>query len=198
MDIFNDSFFSLNAFLVSTSSVAFGELGDKTQLLALVFAIRYKKATPIILGILAATLANHFIAALIGHTIGNQIPKETMRWVMGALFIGIALWTLKPDKLDDSDAIPIHRYGIFTTVFFTFFIAEMGDKTQAATFLLAAQFPSIFSVIAGTTLGMMIADVPTVLIGKFAAPKIPLKFIHFCAATIFFAIGTLSLLGIGI
>ena len=190
---------SLHAFFISALAVTFGELGDKTQLLALVFAMRYKKALPIISGILVATLLNHILAGLVGHTIGNQIPENILRWLMGILFIAIALWTLKPDKLEEEEQPTHSRYGIFLTVVMTFFIAEMGDKTQVATVMLAAQYPSaLVAVIAGTTLGMMIADVPTVLIGKLAAPKIPLRIVRFCAAFIFASIGVLVLLGVNV
>ncbi len=185
----------LQIFFISTLAVTFGELGDKTQLLALVFAMRYKKAFPIIMGILVATLCNHFFAGLLGYVFGMQIPQNILRWVMGTLFIGIAMWTLKPDKLDEEEQPKNSKHGIFFTVLLAFFIAEMGDKTQVATIMLSAQYQSLVAVIAGTTLGMMIADVPTVLVGKLAAPKIPLRIVRFCAAAIFAVIGVLTLSG---
>ncbi len=182
-------------FLISTLAITLGELGDKTQLLALVFAMRYKKSLPIIMGILVATLCNHLLAGIVGSIFGAQIPQNILRWVMGVLFIGIALWTLKPDKLDEDEQPKSSQRSIFFTVFVAFFIAEMGDKTQIATIMLSAQYQSLVAVIAGTTLGMMIADVPTVLVGKIAAPKIPLRLIRLCAATIFAVIGVLALAG---
>ncbi len=190
--------YDFDVFLISTLAVTFGELGDKTQLLALVFAIRYKKALPIIMGILVATLCNHFFAGMIGYMFGAQIPDNILRWVMGVLFISIALWTLKPDKLDEDECPQHSKHGIFFTVLFTFFLAEMGDKTQVATIMLSAKYQSLVAVISGTTLGMMIADVPTVLVGKLAAPKIPLRIIRVCAAVIFASIGILTLVGVTI
>jgi putative Ca2+/H+ antiporter (TMEM165/GDT1 family) len=190
----------MEAFFVSTLTVAVGEIGDKTQLLALLLAARYKKPVPIIFGILVATLANHALAGLLGHWVVTQIPEDWLRWALGLSFFGIALWTLKPDEMDDAsinqgrnDAWP----GIFVLTCITFFLAEIGDKTQIATVALAAKYSNLPLVIAGTTLGMMIADVPAVLLGKIAAPNFPFKIVRWIAAGLFACLGVLVLLNLG-
>lgn len=186
----------MEAFFVSTLAVAVGEIGDKTQLLALLLAARYKKPIPIVLGILVATLANHALAGLLGHWVVSNISSEVLRWALGLSFLAIAAWTLKPDEMGD-EGINEGRYGIFLLTCVTFFLAEIGDKTQLATVALAAKYTNLPLVIAGTTLGMMIADVPAVFLGKIAAPNFPFKLVRWIAATLFAILGVLVLLGIG-
>ena len=184
----------MEAFLVSTAVVAIGEIGDKTQLLALLLAARFQRPIPIILGILVATLANHSLAGLLGEWIRHAVSADTLRWGLGASFLAVGLWALKPDEIDD-DPQPVGHYGVFVITLLTFFLAEMGDKTQLATVMLAAKFPSLLSVIAGTTLGMMIADVPAVFLGKMSADKIPFKAIRIVAAALFGILGVATLAG---
>jgi putative Ca2+/H+ antiporter (TMEM165/GDT1 family) len=182
------------AFLVSTGVVALAEIGDKTQLLALVLATRFRKPVPIILGILAATLANHALAGAVGSWLAATIGPVAMRWILGLSFIAMAAWTLIPDKFDESDAKP-PKLGVFGATLVAFFLVEMGDKTQIATVALAAKYPSLVAVVAGTTLGMMIANVPAVLLGEVAAKKLPLRVVHGIAAAIFLLLGLLVLFG---
>ena len=186
----------MEAFLVSTSIVALAEIGDKTQLLAFILAAKFRKPVPIVLGILAATLANHAFAGALGAWITSLLPQETMRWILGLSFIGMAIWTLIPDKFDEDDA-RLARYGVFGTTLIAFFLAEMGDKTQVATVALAAQYQSLVSVVAGTTLGMMIANVPAVLLGDRIAVRMPVRVVHAVAAIIFAVLGVLTLFGVG-
>jgi putative Ca2+/H+ antiporter (TMEM165/GDT1 family) len=186
----------MEAFLISTGVVALAEIGDKTQLLALVLAAKFRKPVPIILGILVATLANHALAGAAGAWISAAIGPTAMRWVLGLSFIAMALWTLIPDKYEEAkDAAP--RFGVFGTTVIAFFLLEMGDKTQIATVALAAKYSSLVGVVAGTTLGMMLANVPAVLIGEVAAKKLPMRLVHGIAAAIFFALGVTVLLGYG-
>jgi putative Ca2+/H+ antiporter (TMEM165/GDT1 family) len=185
----------MDAFLVSTLVVAVGEIGDKTQLLALLLAARFRRPVPIILGIFFATVLNHGLAGLLGELIRASLSPELLRWLLGLSFIGIALWALKPDTLD-SEPTAQSAYGVFALTFVTFFFAEIGDKTQLATVALAAKYPDLIQVVAGTTLGMLIADVPAVILGEKAAPKLPLKLIRIVAACIFAALGALILMGI--
>jgi putative Ca2+/H+ antiporter (TMEM165/GDT1 family) len=186
----------VEAFLISTGVVALAEIGDKTQLLALVLAAKFRKPVPIILGILVATLANHALAGAVGAWISAAIGPTAMRWVLGLSFIAMALWTLIPDKYEEAkDTAP--RFGVFGTTLIAFFLLEMGDKTQIATVALAAKYSSLFAVVAGTTLGMMLANVPAVLIGEVAAKKLPMRLVHGIAAAIFFALGVSVLLGFG-
>lgn len=184
----------MEAFLVSALAVAVGEIGDKTQLLALLLAVRFKRPLPIIFGILAATILNHALAALAGQWIALHIPHDTLRWVLGLSFLGIAAWTLKPDEMEEENA-PRGHYGVFLITCMTFFLAEIGDKTQLATIALAARFHDLIPVVAGTTLGMMIADVPAVFLGRVATPNFPFKLIRWCAAGIFALIGLAVLFG---
>ncbi len=186
----------MEAFLVSTGVVALAEIGDKTQLLAFVLAGKFRRPVPIILGILAATLANHALAGALGAWITSAVRPHTMRWVLGVSFLAMAVWTLVPDKLDEGDA-KIAPYGVFGATFVAFFLAEMGDKTQIATIALAAQYSSVVAVVAGTTLGMMIANVPAVLLGERIARRIPVRLVHAVAAAIFAALGVATLLGAG-
>jgi putative Ca2+/H+ antiporter (TMEM165/GDT1 family) len=186
----------LHSILVSTGIVTLAEMGDKTQLLAFLLAAKYKKPVPIILGILFATILNHGLAGILGLWITQILSPEILRWVLGLSFIAMALWTLVPDKIEDEDASFGLKSGVFVTTLITFFLAEMGDKTQVATIAMAAHYPSPILVVIGTTLGMMIADVPAVFLGNSFAKKLPLKLIHAIAAGIFFVMGILVLLKI--
>jgi len=186
----------LEAFLVSTGVVALAEIGDKTQLLAFILAAKLRRPLPIVLGILVATLANHAFAGALGTWITSLLGPETLRWVLGLLFIGMAIWTLIPDKFDESDA-KLARFGVFGTTLVAFFLVEMGDKTQIATVALAAQYHAFFTVVAGTTLGMMIANVPAVLLGNRIAHCMPIRLVHGIAAAIFLILGIATLLGAG-
>jgi len=186
----------LDAFLISTGVVALAEIGDKTQLLAFILAAKFRKPIPIILGVLVSTIANHAFAGALGAWITSLVSPETMRWILGASFIGMAIWTLIPDKFDESEA-KFARFGVFGTTVIAFFLAEMGDKTQVATVALAAQYHAFLPVVAGTTLGMMIANVPAVLLGDRIAGKIPVRIVHSIAALIFAIIGVATLLGAG-
>jgi putative Ca2+/H+ antiporter (TMEM165/GDT1 family) len=186
----------MEAFLVSTGIVALAEIGDKTQLLAFVLAAKFRRPLPIIAAIFVATIANHAFAAAIGTWITSLLGPNVLRWVLGASFIAMAAWTLVPDKIDDDD-IPLARYGVFLTTLIAFFIAEMGDKTQVATVALAARYHSLAAVVCGTTLGMMLANVPAVYLGDKIANKISLKLVHGIAALIFAALGVATLLGAG-
>jgi putative Ca2+/H+ antiporter (TMEM165/GDT1 family) len=190
----------MEAFLISTGIVALAEIGDKTQLLALVLAARFRKPLPIILGILVATLANHALAGAAGAWISALVGPTTMRWILGLSFIAMAVWTLIPDQLDadDDDAAPAPRFGVFGTTLVAFFLLEMGDKTQIATVALAAKYAALGAVVMGTTLGMMLANVPAVLLGEVAARKLPMQVVHRIAAAIFLALGVTVLLGYGI
>ncbi len=186
----------MEAFLISTGIVALAEIGDKTQLLAFVLAAKFRRPWPIIAGIFVATLANHGVAGALGTWIMATVGPQTMRWVLGVSFIAMAVWTLIPDKLDENDSTDI-RYGVFSTTLIAFFLAEMGDKTQVATVALAAQFNALIAVVAGTTLGMMIANVPAVLLGNKIANRIPVRVVHGVAALIFLGLGIATLLGAG-
>lgn len=183
----------MEAFLVSTGVVALAEMGDKTQLLAFILAARFKRPLPIILGILCATLLNHGLAGALGTWITTVINQDALRWILGASFIGMAIWTLIPDKIEDEETQIASKLGVFGATFITFFLAEMGDKTQLATIALAAHYAAPVLVIAGTTLGMLIADVPAVFIGNKFAEKIPMKLVHGIAAGIFALFGVLTL-----
>lgn len=184
----------MTAWLVSIGVVALAEIADKTQLLALVLAARFRKPWPIILGIFCATLANHFLAGAAGTFITRSIGPDTMRWVLGVSFLAMAVWTLIPDKYD---ATKEHgtRFGVFGTTLIAFFLVEMGDKTQIATVALAAKYDALVSVVMGTTIGMMIANVPAVLLGSVAAEKLPVRLVHGIAAAIFAVLGIALLTG---
>jgi putative Ca2+/H+ antiporter (TMEM165/GDT1 family) len=189
----------MEAFLISTGVVALAEIGDKTQLLALVLAAKYRKPLPIIFGILVATLVNHALAGAAGAWISAQVGPQAMRWILGLSFIAMAVWTLIPDKYDDDDdaTAKTTKLGVFGATLVAFFLLEMGDKTQIATVALAAKFDSLVGVVTGTTLGMMLANVPAVLLGDVAAKKLPMHIVHRVAAAIFFALGVTVLLGYG-
>ena len=186
----------MDAFLLSTGIVALAEIGDKTQLLAFLLAARFRRPWPIVLGILAATLANHAAAAAVGALIGNWLGPDALRWILGISFIAMAAWIMVPDKLDDDDT-KLGGGGVFIATFIAFFLAEMGDKTQIATVALAARYAETVAVVAGTTLGMMLANVPAVLFGDRIANRIPLGLVHGLAALIFAVLGVATLLGAG-
>ena len=187
----------MESLLVSTGVVALAEIGDKTQLLAFILAARFKKPVPIILGILVATLVNHGLAGALGAWITSTVSPEILRWALGLSFIGMAIWTMIPDKIEDEETQVAKRFGVFGATLITFFLAEMGDKTQIATVALAAHYAAPFMVVIGTTLGMLIADAPAVFVGDKLANKIPMKLVHSIAATIFALLGIATLLGAG-
>lgn len=187
----------MEALLLSAGVVALAEIGDKTQLLAFLLAARFKKPVPIILGILVATVLNHGLAGAVGAWITHNVSPEILRWVLGASFIGMAIWTLIPDEIEDEETQIAKRWGVFGATLVTFFLAEMGDKTQIATVALAAHYPDPVMVVIGTTLGMLIADVPAVFIGDKLANKIPMRLVHALAAAVFAGLGIATLLGAG-
>lgn len=186
----------MDAFLVATGIVALAEIGDKTQLLAFLLAARFRRPLPIILGILVATLLNHAFAAAVGALVSELLGPTVMRWVLGLSFLAMAIWTMIPDHIDDADAA-LPKFGVFMTTVLAFFLAEMGDKTQVATVALAARYTEVAAVVAGTTLGMMLANVPAVVFGERIANKVPLGLVHGLAAAIFMALGMATLMGIG-
>ena len=184
----------MEALYISTGVVALAEMGDKTQLLAFILAARFKKPVPVILGILLATLVNHGLAGVLGAWITSVVSPDAMRWVLGLSFIAMAIWTLIPDKIEEEETQIAKRFGVFGATLVTFFLAEMGDKTQIATVALAAHYGAPLLVVIGTTLGMLIADVPAVFVGNKFAEKIPMKLVHTIAAAIFAIMGVLTLL----
>jgi Ca2+/H+ antiporter, TMEM165/GDT1 family len=188
--------FVIHPFFVSAGIVALAEMGDKTQLLALLLTTQFRKPLPIILGIFVSTLVNHAFAGAIGSWVAALLSPTILRWVLGVSFLGMAAWTLIPDKLDD-DKPAGNQLGVFATTVVAFFLAEMGDKTQVATVALAAQYQSLFWVVAGTTVGMMLANVPVVLFGEWLTQRIPVRKIHITCAIIFAVMGLLVLLGVG-
>lgn len=183
----------MEAFFVSTGIVALAEMGDKTQLLALVLAVRFRRPWPIVWGILVATLLNHALAGAVGAWVTTLLGPDVLRWVLGVSFIAMAAWMLVPDKLDDGDTAATPRFGVFGTTLVAFFLAEMGDKTQIATVMLAAQYNAFYAVVAGTTLGMMLANAPVVWLGERMTRKIPIKAIHIASAVVFAVLGVLAL-----
>jgi putative Ca2+/H+ antiporter (TMEM165/GDT1 family) len=187
----------MESLLVSTGVVALAEIGDKTQLLAFILAARFKKPLPIIAGILVATIVNHGLAGALGAWITSAISPEVLRWVLGASFIGMAIWTMIPDEIDEDETQVAKRFGVFGATLVTFFLAEMGDKTQIATVAMAAHYATPVMVVIGTTLGMLIADVPAVFVGDKLANKIPMKLVHSIAAGVFAILGVATLLGAG-
>ena len=184
----------MEAFLISTGIVALAEMGDKTQLLSLVLAARFRKPWPIVLGILVATLANHALAGAVGSWVTTVLGPQVLRWVLGLSFIAMAVWMLIPDKLDDDEGDEAPRMGVFMTTVVAFFLAEMGDKTQIATVMLAAQYQAWFWVVAGTTLGMMLANAPVVWLGDAITRRVPIRLVHLVSAVIFAVLGALALL----
>jgi putative Ca2+/H+ antiporter (TMEM165/GDT1 family) len=187
----------MESLLVSTGVVALAEIGDKTQLLAFILAARFKKPVPIILGILVATLINHGLAGALGAWITSAVTPEILRWVLGISFIGMAIWTMIPDKIEEEETKVAQKFGVFGATLITFFLAEMGDKTQIATVAMAAHYAAPLLVVIGTTLGMLIADVPAVFLGDKLANKIPMKLVHSIAAGIFAILGIATLFGAG-
>jgi Ca2+/H+ antiporter, TMEM165/GDT1 family len=187
----------MNSLLTSTGVVALAEMGDKTQLLAFLLAARFRKPVPIIAGILAATLLNHGLAGAVGAWITQLLTPVMLRWSVGLLFLGMAVWTLIPDRIEEEESRAAGRLGVFGATFITFFLAEMGDKTQIATIAMAAQFDSAVLVVAGTTLGMLIADVPAVFLGERFSKRIPMRLVHGVAAVMFAALGVATLAGFG-
>jgi len=183
----------VEAFLVSTGIVALAEMGDKTQLLALVLAVRFRKPWPIVLGMLVATLVNHGLAGALGAWVTDFLGPQILRWVLAASFIGMAVWMLVPDKLDENGTDAAARWGVFGTTVVAFFLAEMGDKTQIATVMLAAKYRAYGWVVAGTTLGMMLANVPVVLLGERMTRLVPMRWVHGVSALMFATLGVLAL-----
>ncbi len=184
----------MEAFLTSTLLVALAEIGDKTQLLSFVLAARLRKPAAIVAGIFVATIANHALAGSAGVWLAKQISPQVLPWATGLLFVGFGLWALHPDALDDDPKL--HRAGAFVTAVIAFFLAEMGDKTQLATVALGARFEALAAVVLGTTLGMLAANIPAVLVGEALAQKLPMKAIRFAAAGIFIATGIATITGI--
>jgi putative Ca2+/H+ antiporter (TMEM165/GDT1 family) len=187
----------LEAFLVSTGVVALGEMGDKTQLLAIVLAAMFRRPWPIIAGIFVATLLNHAAAGAVGGWVAQALGPQVLRWVIGVSFLAMAGWMLIPDKIDEEDAAGKQRFGVFGTTVIAFFLAEMGDKTQIATVALAARYADVVPVVLGTTFGMMLANVPAVFLGDKVAKKVSMKLVHGVAALIFAILGVLTLLNVG-
>jgi Ca2+/H+ antiporter, TMEM165/GDT1 family len=187
----------MEALFISAGVIALAEIGDKTQLLAFILAARFKKPLPIIAGILCATIVNHGLAGALGAWITTMVTPQVLRWVLGVSFIGMAIWTLVPDKIEEEETRIASRLGVFGATLVTFFLAEMGDKTQLATVAMAAHYASPVLVVIGTTLGMLLADVPAVFIGDRMAGRLPLKLVHTTAAAIFALMGLATLLGAG-
>ena len=185
------------AFLMSTVVVALAEIGDKTQLLSLLLAARFRKPVPIIAGIAVATLANHALAALLGEWVRAQLGAETLRWAVGLSMIAIGAWALKPDRLDNRYEQQ-GRWGVFAVTCVAFFLVEIGDKTQIATVVLAAQYHQLAVVVLGTTAGMLIANAPVVVFSNRFADRIPLKWVRLAAAAMFAVLGVLALAGVGL
>ena len=187
----------MESLLVSTGVVALAEIGDKTQLLAFILAARFKKPLPIIAGIFCATIINHGLAGVLGAWITSVVSPDAMRWILGVSFIGMAIWTMIPDKIEEEEAHIAKKWGVFGATLITFFLAEMGDKTQIATVALAAHYAAPLMVVIGTTLGMLIADVPAVFVANKFAGKIPMKLVHSIAAAVFALLGIATLFGAG-
>lgn len=187
----------MESLFVSTGIVALAEIGDKTQLLAFLLAARFKKPLPIIVGILVATVANHGLAGALGAWITATLSPEVLRWGLGLSFIAMAVWALIPDEIDEDEVSIARRFGVFGATLVTFFLAEMGDKTQVATVALAVHYAAPLMVVIGTTLGMLIADVPAVFVGDKLANRIPIRLVHGLAAAIFAGLGVLTLMGVG-
>jgi len=184
----------MDPFFISTGSVAVGELGDKTQLLSLILATRLRKPLPIIAGIFAATLINHLIACSVGEWVGTLMTPTVLRWVLGISFLAVAVWALIPDTMDENVKTQ-GNYGVFMLTAVTFFMAEMGDKTQIIALALAARYDALVAVVAGTTLGMMIVNIPTVLFAERATKWIPVNVVRIVAALIYAILGVITLLG---
>ncbi len=184
----------MESFFVSMGVVALAEIGDKTQLLALVLAARYREPLTIALGVLVATVFNHLVAAFVGSLVASYLGDDILRWILAVSFILMAGWTLIPDKVSEEDKKPKGRGGVFLTTVVTFFLLEIGDKTQIATVALSARYHEVFLVTLGTTVGMMLANVPAIYLGDIAANRIPLKLVRGLAAALFLGLGVLALL----
>jgi putative Ca2+/H+ antiporter (TMEM165/GDT1 family) len=187
----------LEPFFVSTGVVALAEIGDKTQILSMCMAARFRRPLPIIAGILLATLLNHFVAGLAGTLVGELLHGPWMRWILGLSFLAVSAWALVPDTLDDAAAKSKGGWGAFGATAIAFFLAEIGDKTQIATIGLAARFGQFYPVVMGTTLGMILANIPVVAIGGRVASRLPVKAIRLVAAAVFALLGVLTIAGIG-
>lgn len=188
----------MEAFLVATGIVALAEMGDKTQLLSLVLAARFRKPWPIVLGIFVATVVNHALAGAVGAWVTRMLGPDVLRWILGVSFIAMAAWMMIPDKLDEDDTPRTSRFGVFGTTLIAFFLAEMGDKTQIATVMLAARFTQDYvPVVIGTTLGMMLANAPVVWLGERIVRKVPIRAVHGVSAVIFLVLGVAALAGWG-
>ena len=186
----------MHAFLLSSLLVFLAEMGDKTQLLAFLLAARFRKPIPIIAGIFVATVLNHAVAGAVGMWVTQVVGPDVMRWILGLSFIAMAAWILVPDEIDDDEEQKEHRFGVFGATVIAYFLAEMGDKTQIATVALGARFPEALAwVVAGTTAGMMLANVPAVYLGNHFAQKLPIRLIHMVCAAIFALIGVFILWG---
>ena len=186
----------MEAFLVATGVVALAEMGDKTQLLSLVLAARFRKPWPIVLGIFTATVLNHALAGAVGNWVTHALGPDVLRWILGGSFIAMALWMLIPDKLDDGDVPKASRFGVFRTTLVAFFLAEMGDKTQIATVMLAARYVDAYVwVVFGTTLGMMLANAPVVWLGEHIVKRVPIRLVHGVSAALFLLLGVAALVG---
>lgn len=184
----------MQTLLVSTAAVAVAEIGDKTQLLSLILAAKYRRPWPICLGILAATLVNHALAGSVGALVATWLTPQTLKWIVAVSFLAVAAWTLIPDKADESEAARGAGHGVLVATLIAFFLAEMGDKTQVATVVLAAQYHPLWQVVAGTTIGMLLANVPVVWLGSRFASRLPLKAARIAAAVLFAILGVWILL----
>lgn len=187
----------MEAFLISTGLVALAEMGDKTQLLALILAVRFRKPWPIVAGILVATVVNHALAGALGAWVTTVLGPVWLRWILGLSFLAMAAWMLIPDTFDEDEEATQPRWGVFGTTVVAFFLAEMGDKTQIATVMLAAQYQAWAWVVAGTTLGMMLANAPVVWLGERMTRRIPIRLVHLVSAGIFVVLGLAVLFGWG-
>ncbi|WP_313301454.1 TMEM165/GDT1 family protein [Diaphorobacter sp.] len=186
----------MEAFLISTSVVALAEMGDKTQLLSLVLAARFRKPWPIVLGIFVATVVNHALAGAVGAWITTYLGENALQWILGVSFIAMAAWMLIPDKLDEDEVGGHSQWGVFGATVVAFFLAEMGDKTQIATVMLAAKYAGAYVwVVLGTTLGMMLANAPVVWLGDKIVKKVPIRTVHMISAVIFLVLGLIALYG---
>jgi putative Ca2+/H+ antiporter (TMEM165/GDT1 family) len=190
--------FLVEAFLVATGVVALAEMGDKTQLLSLVLAARFRRPWPIVLGIFTATVLNHALAGAVGNWVTHTLGPDVLRWILGGSFIAMALWMLMPDKLDEDDMPKASHFGVFGTTVTAFFLAEMGDKTQIATVMLAARYVSAYVwVVLGTTFGMMLANAPVVWLGERIVKRVPIRLVHGVSAVLFLMLGAAALIGWG-
>ena len=188
---------AMEAFLICAGVVALGEMGDKTQLLAIVLAAAFRRPLPIIAGIFVATVLNHAVAGAVGGWVAQALGPDVLRWVIGLSFLAMAAWVLVPDQINEETAAGGQRYGVFGTTVIAFFLAEMGDKTQIATVALAARYTDVVAVVLGTTVGMMLANVPAVFLGDRIAKKVSMKLVHGVAALIFAVLGVMTLFNVG-